>query len=110
MLPLQVLQIELLGGLFMQTEKMADRMSADQVADFLGGVLCVVGSALDGLRHGDDMNAIGSAELQVRLQMAHDDEIVQSIDLLIGSQHLQRASMVTLEECGLRVTEHLAQN
>lgn len=54
----QVLQVQLLGGLFPQPEQVAHRMAAHQMANFLGGVFRVVSGALDRLGHGDDVNSI----------------------------------------------------
>ena len=78
-LPSQMVQVELFGRLFFCLEQMPDCMPAYQMTDFFGSVLHVVAGPLNRLRHSDHVDAIGTAEIQLWLEMPHYDEIVQTV-------------------------------
>src|SRR5215472_16169756 len=84
MLALEMVEVKLLGGLFLQTQKVADGMPADQVADLLGGVFDVVGGTFDGLGHGNDVYAVRPPEAGFCFQPPNHDQIVEPIDFAMG--------------------------
>ena len=83
----EVVDEHLFNGFVIGHQDVADGAAADDVADFLGEILGVIASALDGLGHEDDLQARLASEVFGILDVAKKDEIAQAVDLSVGAEN-----------------------
>src|SRR5579872_4259023 len=79
-------QIELLDGALVAGRSVAYGPSAHEMANLFGDVLGMIASALQRLRHKQDVDAVGPCAIGLVFEMPEEDQITNSVDLAIRSQ------------------------
>ena len=86
------------------------------MTDFLGDVLGVVASALDGLCHQQHVRRVVPRHSALILQVTDKDQVAAPVDLRIGAQHpdgavqiLKRKGLIDLEQHLLQCRSHPGQ-
>src|SRR5450432_1626916 len=102
----EVVDEHLLHRLVVGDQDMADRASADEMADFFGEILGVVAGALERLRHEDDLQAGLPGDVLRVLDVAQEDEIAQAIHLRVVAQNFNGFADVALRKSFATVGEH----
>src|SRR4051812_45032595 len=81
-----MIEEHLLDRTIVGAEDVADRASADEMADFFGDILGVIACAFEFLRHEEDVEAVELAIVCAGFEMTEHDEIAEAIHLSIGSK------------------------
>ena len=83
----QPIEKHLFDGFVIGHQHVANGVTADEVADFLGKVLGVIAGAFERLGHEDDLQAGLTLLILGIFDVAEKNQIAQAIDFGVGAQH-----------------------
>src|SRR5579863_3811292 len=106
----KIVNKHLFDGLVVGHEDVADGVSADEVADFLGKILGVVAGAFERLGHEDDLQAGLAMNVLGILNVAEENEIAQAIHFGVGAKNINGLGDFAVGKCGPAIGEHFLED
>src|SRR5712691_5580408 len=82
----------LLNGLVVSHQNVANGVSGDQVADFLGKVLDMVAGTFERLSHENDLQTCLASDVLGILNVTNKNEIAEAVHFRVSAQHLDSRS------------------
>ena len=106
----EVVDEHLFDGLVVGDEDMADGVSADEVADFLGEVLGMIAGAFERLGHEDDLQAGLAVNVFGILDVAQEDEVAEAVHFGVGAEDVDGFADFSGGEGGAAVGQHFFED
>ena len=106
----EVVDEHLFDGLVVGFEDVADGVSTDEVADFLGEIFGVIAGTLERLGHEDDLEAGLAGDVFGILDMAQEDQVAEAIDFRIGAENVDGFADVAGGEGVANVGQHFLED
>ncbi len=94
----QIVDEHLFDRLVVTLEDVANRVAADEMANFFSEVFGVISGAFQGLRHKDDLQTGLPGNVFRILDVAKKDEVAEPIDFGIGAENIDRLANVASGE------------
>ena len=106
----QPIQKHLLDRLVVGHEHVADRVSADHVANLFGEILGMVAGPFQRLRHKDDLQAGLALQVFRILNVPQKNQIAQAVHFGVRAEHVYSPLHIASGESGAHISQHLFQD
>src|SRR5712691_2253203 len=98
------------NGLVVSHQDVANGVSADQVADFLGKVLDMVVGTFERLAHEDDLQTCLPSDVLGILNVTHKNQIAEAVNLRVSAQHLDSSFHIAAGERVPHIGKHFLKH